>query len=146
MIDLRIEGFPAPQGSKRHVGNGVMVEMTTKLKPWRKAIADEALSRGHVGARLEGPLHVRCVFFYRRPKSHYYSGRRSDVLRENAPMYVAIAPDIDKLLRSTYDALTQSHVILDDKVIVSGSQAMVYSDDGWSGAQVTISDVGDTWL
>ena len=38
-------GQPAPQGSKRHVGKGVMVESSKKLRPWRqdvKAAAEAA--------------------------------------------------------------------------------------------------------
>jgi Holliday junction resolvase RusA-like endonuclease len=141
MIYLEVEGIPAAQGSKRHVGNGVMVEMSKRLKPWRKAVMDEVVRQGHVNARLDYPLHVRCVFYFKRPKHHYYTGRRSDVLRENAPDYVTTTPDIDKLLRSTYDALTQAGVLADDKFIVAGSQVMEYSNDGWVGAKINVMSV-----
>lgn len=143
IMEMRVEGSPAAQGSKRHVGNGVMVEMSKKLKPWRKAIAEEAALNGYVGAIMEGPIRARCVFFFPRPKHHYYTGRRADVLRENAPKYVMTTPDIDKLLRATYDALTQARVIADDKLIVGGSQAMVYSNDEFVGAVITLDVMPD---
>lgn len=32
-------GLPAPQGSKRHVGEGRMVESSKRVKPWRRQVA-----------------------------------------------------------------------------------------------------------
>lgn len=37
-------GTPAPQGSKRHVGRGVMIESSKNLKPWREAVKYAALA------------------------------------------------------------------------------------------------------
>ena len=36
-----VHGLPAPQGSKRHVGKGVMVESSKYVKPWREAVKAE---------------------------------------------------------------------------------------------------------
>ena len=33
-----VYGVPAPQGSKRHVGHGILVESSKKLRPWRDAV------------------------------------------------------------------------------------------------------------
>lgn len=33
-IGFHVIGLPAPQGSKKHVGHGVMVESSKKVKPW----------------------------------------------------------------------------------------------------------------
>ena len=30
---------PAPQGSKRHVGGGRLIEASKRVKPWRQAVA-----------------------------------------------------------------------------------------------------------
>ena len=38
MITFWIDGNPGSQGSKRHVGNGRLVESDKKLPAWRKAI------------------------------------------------------------------------------------------------------------
>ena len=37
MIEIKVIGLPAPQGSKRHVGHGVMIESSNNVKPWREA-------------------------------------------------------------------------------------------------------------
>ena len=31
-------GIPAPQGSKRHVGNGIMIEQSASLPAWRNQL------------------------------------------------------------------------------------------------------------
>jgi crossover junction endodeoxyribonuclease RusA len=96
-MHLRVVGRPAPQGSKRHVGKGIMVESSKHVKPWRSDVRDAALKwREENGepALLDGPLEVSMLFVMARPKS-----RKKDV-------YVTTAPDISKLIRSTEDALT----------------------------------------
>ena len=45
-LTVIVYGTPAPQGSKRHVGHGVMVESSRRVKPWRedvKAAAETAI-------------------------------------------------------------------------------------------------------
>ena len=42
-LTITVHGTPAPQGSKRHVGNGVMVESSKKVKPWRQDVKHAAL-------------------------------------------------------------------------------------------------------
>lgn len=47
MIAFDVYGEPAPQGSKRHVGGGRMIESSAKVKPWRQdvvAAAREAMA------------------------------------------------------------------------------------------------------
>ena len=39
-FSLFVPGIPAPQGSKRHVGHGVMVESSARVKSWRVDIVD----------------------------------------------------------------------------------------------------------
>jgi len=36
-------GIAAPQGSKRHVGNGVMLESSDRVRPWRQDVRFAAL-------------------------------------------------------------------------------------------------------
>ena len=40
---ITVEGIEAaPQGSKRHVGRGIMIESSKRVKPWRDAVRIEA--------------------------------------------------------------------------------------------------------
>ena len=111
-------GIPAPQGSKRYVGNGRMIESSKKVKPWREAVkwaAIEAMRAQRITAPLDGPLHATVIFVFRRPKT-------APKLRSYPDVY----PDIDKLLRSTFDALRQSALIADDARIVCVHASKIY--------------------
>lgn len=92
---------PAPQGSKRHVGNGRMVESSAKVRPWREAVRQEALATGLPITAC--PVFLRLSFTFARPKGHRNAKGQ---LRPSAPVDHITRPDLDKLCRSTLDGLT----------------------------------------
>jgi crossover junction endodeoxyribonuclease RusA len=106
-IELVFEviGEPAPQGSKRHVGKGILVESSKKVKPWREAVIWAVREGPRV--TLDGPIHVGMDFYFRRPKSAPKSRQWPDR-----------KPDLDKLVRSTLDALVMGGAITDDARVV----------------------------
>jgi Holliday junction resolvase RusA-like endonuclease len=109
-ITITVYGQPAPQGSKRHVGNGVMIESSKKVKPWRadvKAAATAAVDALPGWTPLDGPLSVAMTFTFLRPKGHYGTGRNAGAVKASAPIRPATIPDLSKLIRSTEDALTK---------------------------------------
>lgn len=93
-------GSPAAQGSKRHVGHGVMIESSKKVRPWRDSIIAAAPT---VPAPLDGPIALRIVFTVARPKT----AKKTIV----AP---STRPDVDKLLRSTFDGIGEAGLWTDD--------------------------------
>ena len=92
---------PAPQGSKRHVGGGRMVESSAKVKPWREAVRQEALVTGL--AISEEPIYLHLLFRFHRPKGHYDAKGQ---IKASARIEHITRPDLDKLCRSTLDGLT----------------------------------------
>lgn len=129
-VEIIAFGLPAPQGSKRYVGRGIMVESSQALKPWREAVKWAALDSAppNVSEKviLDGPLSVRMVFTFNRPRSHYRTGRNAELLRDNAPLFPHGKPDLSKLIRSTEDALVDAGVIRDDCLIVECQASKVY--------------------
>lgn len=121
-----VYGTPAPQGSKRHVGNGVMVESNQhSLRTWRedvKLAALRALEETPGWERDYAQVAAHIVFTLPRPKGHFRSGKFAHLLRDNAPRLHGTKPDLDKLLRSTWDALGTAGAYADDSRI-----AQVYS-------------------
>jgi crossover junction endodeoxyribonuclease RusA len=115
-LSFTVVGTPAPQGSKRHVGRGILVESSKLVAPWREAVKWAALQHR---VSFDGPLRVELRFLLARPKGHYGSGRNAGQVRESAPLFPAARPDIDKLARSTLDGLCESGLIRDDSQIVS---------------------------
>ena len=134
-------GIPAPQGSKRHVGNGVMVESSAKVKPWREAVKWAALEelRTHEPFR-DGPVTTHITFYLPRPKSHYGTGRNATTLKPSAPTHPHRKPDFDKLLRSTLDGLTEAGVWSDDSQAIGGYITKEYADWKPPGADVELCD------
>jgi crossover junction endodeoxyribonuclease RusA len=104
-ISFFVAGVPAPQGSKRHVGNGRMVESSKKVAPWRYAVIQKVQELDLVHG-LIGPLEVTASFLLPAPKAFK---------RE----WPSVRPDLDKLLRSTFDALTMSGLWIDDSQVIA---------------------------
>lgn len=134
MITLRLRavvyGTPAPQGSKRanpiyrgsakngtrrFTGRVTLTEMSKKVAPWREAVqeaAREAIRAQESGQAvlapwepLQGPVEVRVTFAMPRGKT----------VRRPWP---CVAPDLDKLVRSTLDGLSMAGVWKDDALAV----------------------------
>lgn len=135
-----VHGDPAPQGSKRHIGGGRLIEASKKLPAWREAIVLAAVqaSPGHV---TPGPVTVHAEFRFHRPKSHYGVGRNLGQVKASAPSHpcTRATPDIDKLLRGVLDAITIAGLIGDDSQVVRAIPAKVYVAPGEpTGARVTL--------
>jgi crossover junction endodeoxyribonuclease RusA len=125
-MTFTVVGIPAPQGSKRHVGKGIMVESSAKVRPWREAVKWAFLEAG--GAKMEGPLTLYITFTLPRPKS-----------LKKGVRWPARRPDLDKLLRSTMDALTEACAWGDDNQVVRISTCKEYADSSERpGAEIII--------
>lgn len=135
--DLKVYGLPAPQGSKRHVGKGVMVESSAKVKPWREAVKAAALEVRGDRTPLVCPLSVAMTFTFVRPRGHYRSGRNAHLLGTRAPIAPATVPDLSKLLRSTEDALTDAGIWRDDALVAEYLRAAkVWANEGLESLDV----------
>lgn len=116
-ITFKVPGVPQPQGSKRHVGGGRMIESSAKLRPWRDRVvftAREALQ----GREALAAAVLTVTFRLPRPAS---------VSAKRRPNHT-VKPDLDKLIRAVGDALTEAGVVTDDAVIHSISASKVYVD------------------
>lgn len=128
-LHLTVYGTPAPQGSKNRNAHGALYESSAKVKPWREAVktaALDALHHNEAWAALDGAVWVDVQFSLRRPKSHYGTGRNAGQLKAAAPPYPTTTPDLDKLVRSTQDALKDAGVLADDSAVATLSASKVY--------------------
>jgi crossover junction endodeoxyribonuclease RusA len=106
-IAFTVPGKPAPQGSKRHVGRGIMVESSKELGPWRERVALCAHNAMCGRSLLDGAVRVRLDLTLPRPKS---------APKRSTPHAVK-RPDVDKLARAILDAIT-GIIVRDDSQIV----------------------------
>lgn len=138
MTNFFVPGTPAPQGSKRYLGNGVMVESSKRVKPWRADI--RATAREHLTQPIKGPIRLDLLFVLPRPKSHYGTGRNADKLKPSAPERHTQKPDLDKMVRAVGDALS-GVAYTDDSQIIFLEAGKAWADTYGStpGVHITIT-------
>lgn len=95
VLDMFVPGRAAPQGSKKHVGGGIMVESSKAVAPWRTVVAWHA-AQVFTGAPLDGPMRVQLEFVMPRP---------AGCPKRSTPPAIK-RPDADKLARAVFDALS----------------------------------------
>ena len=118
-LAFNVLGTPKPQGSKRHIGRGVMIESCQALRPWRDSVAwaaREAMQQ-QGWEKAEGATQVTLGFDFTRLKSAKHR------------QYPSVKPDIDKLARAVLDALRSGGIYRDDAQVVSLVAAKHYSDE-----------------
>ena len=113
LITVTVPGDPVPQGSLRAGNRGqLFYSNAAYLKPYRTKIADAVRdAAGETHEQWTGPVTVRALFVFERPKSHFL---KSGGLRKGQHEEKLTPPDLDKLMRSVLDAITQSGVYRDD--------------------------------
>lgn len=134
-MKFSVQGIePAPQGSKTHVGNGIMRESCQRVKPWRFAVSQAALATGE--PMMDGAVSVLITFLFPRLKGHFDTKGN---LRKDAPFFKTSRPDLDKLCRSTLDGITNV-LIKDDSQVVTLIATKQYANEGeLPGALITLN-------
>lgn len=124
---------PAPQGSKRHVGNGVMIEASKKVAPFRAAVAD-AVHHEFMASGDTRPITDPCVVW-----ATFYLPKPPSVKR----LWPSVMPDTDKLCRSLGDGMSvNTDALADDSLIVRWVATKVYAATPADiGVRVTIRTV-----
>lgn len=149
---IEVLGKPAPKGSARafinkrtgraFVAPGGAKSTEAKIADWNSAVRAAAADVvGVVDAPpfVDVPLVVAIEFRMARLGGHWGTGRNAGQLKPGAPPVPRGKPDIDKLARTTLDALTGT-VFDDDSRIVSLAIAKVYAAPGREGARITVGE------
>src|SRR5690606_9506573 len=133
-MSITVLGKPAPQGSKRHVGGGRLIEQSKRVTPWREAVKEATIRRLEVRSletyggtgqtsllRLLGPVAVEIDFVFDPPKSAPKRRRTWPITRSSG--------DVDKLLRASFDALADAGAFKDDSQVIDVRARKVHTDD-----------------
>lgn len=138
-IILEVIGIPAPQGSKSAVmrgGKARVIEGSTpgmreRHKSWREGVAQASREwlRDYPNPPLDEPVGVNVTFHFPLPKSDQYRTRHRS------------QPDLDKLLRSTFDGLIYGALIKDDNLICAVRAEKRYTTER-PGATIEIIPMG----
>lgn len=137
MISFTVAGIAVPQGSKAvNRATGRMFESNKgNLMPWRQDVIAQARQAHHDDPIL-GPAYVTLRFSFRRPKSHYGTGRNAGVVKLSSAAEHITKPDIDKLTRAVLDALTIAGIWRDDAQVCDLTVKKVYS--ATPGVEITV--------
>ncbi|MDH6282873.1 RusA family crossover junction endodeoxyribonuclease [Prescottella agglutinans] len=123
-------GRPSPQGSKRHVGGGRMVESSKHVGSWRNQIHWHAMKQRR--NLFVGPVALRLEFIMPRPKSLPKS--------KPTPPATKRTGDSDKLARAALDALSGACYHDDAQVIELHVYKRIAEPDEQSGVHITIQE------
>ncbi|MEU9515896.1 RusA family crossover junction endodeoxyribonuclease [Micromonospora sp. NPDC048169] len=124
-----VPGVPAPQGSKRHVGRGRMIESSTVVGLWRERVA--LAVHAERWPLLTGPVAVDLSFVMPRPKS---------TPKRRTPPAIK-RPDLDKLERAILDALTGIAFVDDAQVVELSANKRLASPSGQPGVWIAVYDI-----
>lgn len=121
VISFQVHGLPVPQGSTRSwVVNGkpVITSAAKGLSTWRRLVSDVA-QRYAPEEPWEGPVGIELHFGIPKPKS---APKRKRVWPDKRP-------DLDKLIRAVFDALT-CVIFADDSQVVDVRATKDYGAPG----------------
>lgn len=122
-VEFFVHGRPAPKGSWRKGRAGQIVPASVYLRDWTIAVAERAKIHARAGT-IHAPAMIRLDFLLERPRDQ----RRPDgTLRASSIGAYPKRPDIDKLIRSTLDALVSAELLADDSQIVELHASKRYS-------------------
>ena len=127
MISFTISG--APIALKRHRpsarGGYYDPSSTDKKQVWLQ------IARHKPKKPLAGNIRIFMMFFFKRPKSHYRTGKYSHLLKDNCKdiIYHSVKPDIDNLVKLICDTIQgNDRMICDDSQICAIQAEKKYGD------------------
>lgn len=74
------------------------------------------------------PIYVKILFWLKRPRIHYRTGKYSDCIKQNAPLYHTNRPDIDNMVKFVADSLN-GIFWKDDSIICRLDTLKAYTDE-----------------
>ena len=131
------KGQPRPRAFSR--GGHARVYDPGTAEGWKSQIAIAA--KEYLPTKpIAGPVYLSIRFYMKRPKSHFFTGKRAGILRDNARLPFVAKPDIDNLCKAVMDALKTLGMFSDDAKVWSLSALKMYATGPQAtGANIEIS-------
>jgi len=88
------------------------------------------------------PVRMSFFFYFKRPESHYRTGKNSHILTPSAPQYPSKAstPDLDNLIKFVKDCLNGVAYHDDCQVVIYGFAIKLYSGTGKEESIILIEE------
>jgi crossover junction endodeoxyribonuclease RusA len=123
-----VNGIPKPQPRPRMTALG-HVYNPHSADTWKETVKVNFLQC--LRSPITGPVHLKVSFFLPRPK------RLTDDTEESRRIPHVKKPDVDNLLKSTMDAMTEAGVWKDDALVFATSVEKWYARKK-TGAQIIV--------
>jgi Holliday junction resolvase RusA-like endonuclease len=123
-ISLVVNGKPIPQQRPRISRAGYIYNPS---KDEQNTFSAKLIPFAHAEP-LSGPLKVVLQFYFKRPLSHYGTGRNAATLKHQAPHWNDTTCDVDNLAKFVLDAMN-TIIYHDDRQITHLTVTKVYTED-----------------
>jgi len=124
-VDGVPKGQPRPRAFVR--GNRAAVYDPGTAEGWKSCVAIAA--KEHLPPeRSAEPVKLALQFWMPRPKSHYHTGKKAGILREDAVKLHTGKPDADNLAKAVLDAMTALGFWQDDSQVWHLDVSKYYSE------------------
>jgi Holliday junction resolvase RusA-like endonuclease len=126
-IRFTIYGKPASQSRPRFFRRGRGIGSYDPNKKEKNDLV--AVSKEYAPEKpFDVPVRVDIIAFFKRPKSHYRTGKYSHLLKPNAPKYHTSKPDWDNIGKFYCDAYN-GLFWKDDSYVAIGSVRKLYTEN-----------------
>jgi Holliday junction resolvase RusA-like endonuclease len=136
------KGQPRPRAFARKVGNSFVARVydAGTAEGWKSLIALEAKMAGLAGAGITRPVSLEVYFRFKRPNSHFGTGRNRNTLTARAPaLHHTQKPDLDNLMKAVKDCLTQIGAWKDDAQVCKEYASKRWED--YDGAEILVFEL-----
>lgn len=150
-VRIVVEGVPAPKGSFRISSRGrgrkpIVRKDSPKTEAWESSVKWGATHwmRGHGRTPFVGrALSLSVYFRLPRPDGHFVHAVHGALIRKSKlDINASVKPDIDKLLRSTLDALEGIVYDQDSRIVSVKAHKGYVKQDETPGAVITVEPYG----
>lgn len=150
VISFFVPGTPIPKGSMRAFSvrdwrcrygtRPVVTHDNPKTKDWQETVAMVARAAAATKGLEEqwsGPVRMTVLFSLDRPKAHF---KKNGQLKWTAPGFASVKPDLDKLVRSIFDALKGTIYCEDSRIVaVNARKEFVGNFSNQAGVEVEVT-------
>tara|TARA_Y100001963_G_scaffold72041_1_gene100136 strand:- start:4481 stop:4885 length:405 start_codon:yes stop_codon:yes gene_type:complete len=112
MIEFILKEQPHSQKRHRSTRTGRMYDPSAK----DKKKTQQKMLEFKPKELLATELLIKIIFTFKRPKSHYRTGKSSHILKTNQPEYHSFTPDIDNCCKYYMDCMNKMFYVDDSQI------------------------------
>ncbi len=124
-----IKGKPISQKRHRHTKKGFTYDPLSKEKKiFKLKILEQKINKYKTTKTTKDPVNIHILFYFKRPKSHYRTGKYCKELKKDVPFCHITKPDVDNLAKFVLDGLT-GVLYKDDNQVTSITAIKLYDEE-----------------